>query len=129
MFLFSANAISLSAHFPEIEYVQWDKLADRAQVTGYNAVGPSPQGQLQIAHATFSQACQGIIKLNATKENQSVGLSCFAQGVELATTKCDSSSIDCPSIDGQQPGYILLCVLSTRDELDKALAELIVRHE
>ena len=33
---------------------------------------------------------------------------------------CDSSRIDWFYIDGQQPGYILLCILSTRDELDKA---------
>ena len=36
----------------------------------------------------------------------------------------DSSRIDCPFIDGQRPGFTTLCILSTRDEPNKALAEL-----
>lgn len=36
----------------------------------------------------------------------------------------ETSKIDCVFTDGQQPGYILRRVLSTRDELDKPPAEL-----
>ena len=42
-------------------------------------------------------------------------------------TCCDSSRIDCLLIHGQQPGYILLSIPSTRDEADKAIAELAVQ--
>lgn len=37
----------------------------------------------------------------------------------------DSSRINYSSIDRLQPGYILLCTLSTRNELEKAPGELI----
>ena len=37
---------------------------------------------------------------------------------------CRSSRVDCLFVDGQQPGFILRSILSTRDELDKALTEL-----